>query len=246
MYNLYKLLNKSYNLLLIPYNIAKKIKICICKCNTINNSDDEKTIPWKPTFIMWLNSIIQKMIFPVISSSNIWGPRRIDELRERAMRAVTLRIICPCGKLQLKAEGGARHIFTCHCTICAKHTKSEGGKAPTWTAVCRNLVTYFGKMRIYSASSISQRGVCAYCGHCIYMDYFAKNTIYIANALPHTQITGDEKKKFIADCDIFWKNRKSDAQPTAPIQFDKMPLAAMGFIPDSGNPNILMSFWYRI
>ena len=56
------------------------------------------------------------------------------------------------------------------------------------------------------------------------MDYSAKHTIYIADALPHTPIAGDENGEFTADSDIYWKDRKPDAQRTAPIQFDEMPL----------------------
>ena len=37
----------------------------------------------------------------------------------------------------------------------------------------------------------------------------------------------------------------SDAQRTAPIQFDEMPLGAMGFIPDPGHPDVLEPRWYR-
>jgi len=207
--------------------------------------DEWQTIPWKPRLTTKLNGVIQKGLFPVLRSSGIWGPSRVDEVRARAKAAVTLRITCPCGKLELKAEGGARHVFTCHCTMCATHTESEGGKAPTWIAVCRDVTTYRGEMRVYASSAVGRRGVCASCSHCIYMDYSAKHTIYIANALPHTPIAGDDSGEFVADSDIFWKNRKPDAQRTAPIQFDEMPLGAMGFIPDPGHPDILMPAWHR-
>ena len=108
--------------------------------------------------------------------------------------------------------------------MCAVQTASAKGKAPTWIAVCRDKTSYRGEMRVFASSAVGRRGNCAVCGHCIYMDYSAKHTIYIADALPHTPIAGYENGEFTADSDIYWKDRKPDAQRPAPIQFDEMPL----------------------
>ena len=100
-------------------------------------------------------------------------------------------------------------------------------------------------MRVYASSAVARRGNCAACDHCIYMDYSAKHTLYIANALPHTPIAGDARGEFTDDSDIYWKDRKPDARPTAPYQFDALPLGEMGFIPEPGHPNVCDKKWYQ-
>ena len=78
-----------------------------------------QTIDWSPSTTTKVNGVIQKGIFPLLLTG-IWGPSRIDEVRTRAAAAVTLNIKCPCGKLELKTEGGARHSSraTAPCAPC--------------------------------------------------------------------------------------------------------------------------------
>lgn len=184
-----------------------------------------------------VTGVVQSYVFPCLRMCKVGGQSAeayqagLETIIERAEAAVPVTKICTCGAVTVHALGGARHVFTCHCTQCATHTKTLNDKAPTWTAVSRNMCTINGEYTIYSSSLLGRRGVCQACNDALFMDYSAMNTFYVANSYPSPPIAGG---KFIADADIFWKDRKPDAQFTAPIQYEAMPLGKMGFVADPG------------
>lgn len=184
-----------------------------------------------------VTGVVQSYVFPCLRMCKVCGHSAeayqtgLETIIERAEAAVPVTKICTCGAVTVHALGGARHVFTCHCTQCATHTKTINGRAPTWTAVSRNMCTISGVYTSYSSSSLGRRGVCQACNDALFMDYLAMNTFYVANSHPSPPIEGG---RFIADADIFWKDRKPDAQFTAPIQYEGMPLGTMGFVADPG------------
>lgn len=186
----------------------------------------------------------QRCVFPCLRAFEIGGhsisahKKGLQTIITRAKAGVPLTKTCQCGAVTIEAFGGARHVFTCHCTTCANQTKIFNGKAPTWTAVSRKECTIRGEYNVYASSLIGRRGVCATCDDALFIDYSAKNTYYVANAVPTPPISTDSAAvgeiEFTADADIFWKDRKFDAVQTAPVQFDAMPLGKMGFVTDPG------------
>ena len=160
---------------------------------------------------------------------------------ERAQQAVPLTAVCQCGAIDVQVSSGARHVFTCHCTMCAVQNKTHGGAAPTWTAVSREHCLVRGALEMHFSSSLGRRGNCAQCGDAIFMDYSAVHTLYICGASPapadlaRTEEEASENKlEPIADADIFWKDRQPGAIPTSRTVFDDMPLGKMGFVRDPG------------
>lgn len=198
-------------------------------------------------FVRWLAPklllMIHYYIFPCLRKFGICGHRisahnkSLQLIITRAKAGVPLTKKCHCGAVSIEAFGGARHIFTCHCTTCANHTKIFYGKAPTWTAISRKKCTIHGEYKVYASSLVGRRGVCAICDDALFMDYSAPNTLYVANVEPTPAISTDmmvDEVDFTADADIFWKDRKLDAEKTSPVQFDAMPLGKMGFVADPG------------
>lgn len=185
---------------------------------------------------------VQRYIFPCLRKLRVGGhsveahQKSLHTIIARAEAAVPLKKKCFCGAVTIEALGGARHVFTCHCTSCAKQSKIHNGKAPTWTAISRDDCAISGEYRVYTSSLVGRRGVCAKCEDVLFMDYSAKNTFYLANAYPALSIPVDEvsEVKYVADADIFWKYRKPDAIRTAPVQFDELPLGKLGFVADPG------------
>ena len=184
--------------------------------------------------------MVQYYVFPAMRTLKISGhsiashQTGLETVIARAKDAIPITKVCTCGAVTVEALGGARHVFTCHCTVCAEQTQSMGGKAPTWTAVSRSECTIKGEYKIYTSSITGRRGKCATCDDALFMDYSAKSTFYVANAKPTPSILANSNTAFTADADIYWNNRKPDALRTAPVQFDEMPLGPMGFVADPG------------
>ena len=194
-----------------------------------------------------LTGIAQKHLLPI---SRSFRPKEsqayaagLATIRRRAIASVPIATTCQCGAVEVRVTSGARHVFTCHCTMCADQTKTRDGKAPTWTAVSRQACLVRGALDLYFSSALGRRGNCAKCGDAILMDYSAAHTLYIAGTLPvpadiklseQERATGNISFEPCADADIFWKQRKPDALPTSRNVFDDMPLGKMGFVRDPG------------
>lgn len=158
----------------------------------------------------------------------------LERIRNRARANIPLTAACACGAVQVHVDGGARHVFTCHCRACAAQT----GEATTWTAVSRVKCRVRGPLHTYSSSRIARRTKCARCDDAILMDYSAPNTLYVADARPTpsdltcTPLEGGGCAT--ADADIYWESRSKDAKPTSRHVFEGMPLGRMGFVHDPG------------
>lgn len=191
--------------------------------------------------------LVQQGVIPLLRRWELGGFSKaryaagLAQITQRATDAMPLTAGCRCGAVKVEVSGGARHIFTCHCSTCADQMETAGRKAPTWTAVPRQTCRFRGPLRIWFSSNIGRRGNCARCNDCLFMDYSAAHTLYLHGALPtpanvEPDSTGGVCGECTADCDIFWKSRVEGASQTAARVFDSMPLGEMGFVPDPGRP----------
>ena len=181
-----------------------------------------------------VKDLIHSWVFPTLRFAGYWGPSRYDVVKQRAEEAVPLEFKCTCGSVEVEAGGGARHIFSCHCQMCARHAATRGGKAPVWTAVNRCQCHIKGRLEAYWSSKIGRRAVCARCLDAVFIDYMAPNTVYLANAKAINKGDSGGNDKYEADADIMWEFHQKGAKRTAAVVFDDMPLDEMGFIPDPG------------
>ena len=202
---------------------------------------------YKHAMLVKMTGIAQKHLLPITRSlrpkeSQAYAAG-LATIRRRAIASVPISATCQCGAVEVRVASGARHVFTCHCTMCADQTKTRNGKAPTWTAVSRQACLVRGALDLYFSSALGRRGSCVKCGDAILMDYSAAHTLYIAGASPvPADIELDEQERAAgnmsfepcADADIFWKYGRPDALPTSRNVFDDMPLGKMGFVRDPG------------
>ena len=135
-----------------------------------------------------VGGFLQKRVLPIVRAMRAEEKQAhaagLKLILARAEAAVPAFAKCRCGAVEVRIGGGARHIFTCHCTMCAVQTKTDGGKAPTWTSCSREHCLIRGELNLYFSSTFGRRANCPSCGDAILMDYSLPNTIYIANAAP--------------------------------------------------------------
>ena len=140
---------------------------------------------------------------------------------------------CTCGAFRIKATGGRRHVFCCHCTHCVRLDRASTATerkatAPTWTAVkrsrCEVLATPPAAAYTRHVDSVmASRVSCSSCGSLLFMDYEAiePSTIWVANASfqqqqqqcykqQHKQQPLGYQIPLEPDIDIFWGSRPSD------------------------------------
>ena len=202
---------------------------------------------YKHAIMVKLTGLAQRHLLPI---SRSFRPKEsqayaagLATIRSRAIASIPITATCQCGAVEVRVTSGARHVFTCHCTMCADQTRTRNRKAPTWTAVSRQACLVRGALDLYFSSALGRRGNCTKCGDAILMDYSAAHTLYIAGASPvpadiklneQERSTGNMSFELCADADIFWKHGRPDALPTSRNVFDDMPLGKMGFVRDPG------------
>ena len=97
---------------------------------------------------------------------------------------------------------------------------NEGGI--TWSSVRRAQCVVTGRVHSSHSSMVGTRGACAHCGDCVFLDYGANETLYVASLPDETTI---------ADADIFCRDASN---ATSDRVFEGMPLGKMGYIVDVG------------